>query len=134
MRTLDTIYKGRELNFEENSKLRSAALDNAKENLEFGKKAQDFLKSLPSMMVTTGTGVITASSLGMEPAQLWMLGIGLAGLSYLVNLWIVRAMYVRKQKLYSKQDYERNLYFEQYVTRVCTTLTAMYSDIDRIHK
>ena len=36
--------------------------------------------------------------------------------------------------LYSKQDYERNLYFEQYVTRVCTTLTTMYSDIDRIHK
>jgi len=134
MRTLDTIYKGRELNFGENEKLRSVALDNARENLEFGKKAQDFIKSLPAMTVTTGTGVITASALGMDPLQLWMLGVGLAGLSYMVNLWIVRATYVRKQKLYLKQDYERNLYFEQYVTRVSTTLTSMYLDIDRVHE
>lgn len=134
MRTLDTIYKGRELNFGENEKLRSVALDNARENLEFGKKAQDFVKSLPAMTVTTGTGVITASALGMDPLQLWMLGVGLAGLSYMVNLWIVRAVHVRKQKLYLKQDYERNLYFEQYVTRVSTTLTSMYLDIDRVHE
>ena len=75
MRTLYTIYKGRELNFGENEKLRSVALYNARENLEFGKKAQDFIKSLPVMTVTTGTGVITASVLGMEPLQLWMLGM-----------------------------------------------------------
>lgn len=133
MRTLGTIYKGRELNFEENEKLRSVALDNARENLEFGKNAQDFIKSLPAMTVTTGTGVITASALGMENSQLWMLGVGLAGLSYLVNLWIVRAWHDRKQRLYLKQDYERNLYFEQYVTRVSATLTSMYKDIDRVH-
>ena len=137
MRTLDTVYKGRELNFAENEKLRSVALDNARENLEFGKKAQDFIKSLPAMTVTTGVGVISLNQLPMFQNNnwlLWVLGAGLAGLSYMVNLWIVRAMYVRKQRLYLKQDYERNLYFEQYVTRVSTTLTSMYLDIDRVHE
>ncbi|MCK4698264.1 MAG: hypothetical protein KAT53_08175 [Dehalococcoidia bacterium] len=134
MRTLDTIYKHRELNFDENEKLRSVALDNARENLEFGKKASDFIKSLPAMTVTTGTGVITASALGMEPLQLWMLGILLAGLSYWVNLRVVRWWHAKKQELYLNQDYERNLYFEQYVTRVSTTLTSIYIDIDRVHE
>lgn len=134
MRTLDTIYKYRELNFDENEKLRSVALDNARENLEFGKKASDLIKSLPAMAVFTGTGVITASALGMEPLQLWMLGILLAGLSYWVNLRVVRRWHAKKQELYLNQDYERNLYFEQYVTRVRTTLTSMYLDIDRVHE
>jgi len=38
LRNLDVIYKGRELNFEENEKLRKVYLDSVKENLEFGKK------------------------------------------------------------------------------------------------
>ena len=135
MRTLDTIYKHRELNFDENEKLRSVALDNARENLEFGKKASDFVKSLPAMAVTTGTGVITASEVGgMEPLQLWMLGILLAGLSYWINLRVVRWWHAKKEQLYFNEDYERNLYFEHYVTRVRTTLTSMYLDIDRVHE
>lgn len=135
MRTLDSIYKHRNLNFDENEKLRLAALDNAKENLEFGKKAADFIKSLPAMTVTTGVGItIGIEALGLEPLQLWMLGIGLAGASYWVNLFVVRRWYRNKQKLYMKQDYERQLYYEQYIKRVSTTLTSMYSAINQVHK
>jgi hypothetical protein len=58
-RSLDTIYKGRELNFNENKELRSAYLDSIKEGIDFGKKAQDFLKSLPAMTIAGAGGALT---------------------------------------------------------------------------
>ncbi|MBI4289107.1 MAG: hypothetical protein HY671_11865 [Chloroflexi bacterium] len=135
MRSLDTIYKGRELNFEENEKLRSVYLEDIRDKLEFGNKARDFVKSLPTMTITSGAGVITLSQLLTLPSwALWLLGLVLAGLGFLINLLIVRATRERRQKLYIQQDYERNLYYDQYVTRVGTTLTSLYLDIDRAHK
>jgi len=52
LRGLDIVYKGRQLNFEENDKLRKAFMENAKENIEFGTKTRDYLKSLPTMAIT----------------------------------------------------------------------------------
>lgn len=134
LRSLDTIYKSRELNFEENEKLRSVYLDAIKENLQFGKKAQDLLKSLPTMTIAAGAGVVTVAQLfRLAGWQLWLVGLGLAGLGYLINQGIVSAMRKRQQQLYLEQDYERDLYYEHYVTRVRTTLVSLYLDLDRIH-
>ena len=47
---------------------------------------------------------------------------------------IVRSMRKRTQYLYVKEDYDRDLYYDQYITRVGTTLVSLYRDIDRIHK
>lgn len=33
-----------------------------------------------------------------------------------------------------QQDYDRNLYYEQYMSRVAMTLTSLYLDLDRIHQ
>ncbi len=136
MRTLDTIYKGRELNFKENEELRSVYLDNIKDNLEFGKKAQDVVKSLPTMSVVTAAGTISVSQLfGELPGwSLVLVGLGAAGLGYAINTWIVRAMRKEKQRQYVEQDYERNLYYEQYVSRVRVALTSLYLDLERIHE
>jgi hypothetical protein len=136
MRTLDTIYKGRELNFKENEELRSVYLDSIKNNLEFGKKAQDFFKSLPTMTITTAAGTVSVSQVfqGLPGWSLALVGLGAAGIGYVINLWIVRIMRKEKQRQYIEQDYERNLYYEQYINRVLVALISLYYDLDRIHK
>ena len=135
LRNLDIVYKGRELNFEENEKLRSTYLNAVKETLEFGNSFKDFLKSLPTMTIGSVTGIAFAQSiLKISDERLWGIGLGLAAVSYLVNLLIVKLMRKRKQQLYIIQDYERTLYYEQYVNRTEAVLTSLYNDIDRIHK
>jgi hypothetical protein len=134
LRSLDTIYKGRQLNFEENEKLRSSYLESLKENLEFGNKAKDVLKSLPSMTVASAGGVTVAQMLSISGMTLWLVGLILASFGYWINLVIVRLVREKKQMYYVQQDYERDLYYDQYISRVATTLMALYLDIDRIHK
>ncbi len=134
LRSLDIIHKGRNLNFEENEKLRKANLDLVKENLEFGKNAGDFLKSLPAMVIGGAGGITVAQYFKISDINLWAIGLALASIGYIVNLEVVRLMRKRTQMLYVVQDYERSLYYDQYVTRVAMTLTSLYLDLDRIHK
>jgi len=133
-RSLDIVYKGRQLNFEENEKLRSAYLDSVKESLDFGKKAKDFIKSLPTMTIGAAGGVTVAQAFSISGIQLWAIGLGLAAFGYIVNLLFVRRARKQTQMLYVAQDYERDLYYDQYVTRVSIILTSLYLDLDRIHK
>ncbi|MFQ5613870.1 MAG: hypothetical protein ACE5H9_17250 [Anaerolineae bacterium] len=133
-RSLDTIYKGRQLNFEENGKLRSVYLDSVRDSFDFGSKAKDFLKSLPTMTIGTAGGMTIAQALGLSGSVLWAVGLILAAAGYLVNLWFVRRARRQTQLLYIAQDYERGLYYDQYVSRVAVILTSLYLDINRIHK
>jgi len=135
MRSLDTVFKGRNLNFEENEKIRVAYLDNVTDTLSFGKKANDFVKSLPTMAIVTAGGTVPiVEFLNLKPPAIWAISIGLAGLGFLINIGIVRLMRRRSQNLYIQQDYDRTLYYDQYVKRVATILTSLYLDLDRIHK
>jgi hypothetical protein len=134
LRSFDTIYKGRELNFEENEKMRSAYLDTVKENLDFGNKAKDLLKSLPTMTIGSAGGVTLASILGLKGNLLIAVGLGLAAIGFLINVLIVRLMRKRTQMLYVKEDYDRDLYYDQYVARVAMTLASLYLDLNRHHE
>lgn len=133
-RSLDVVYKGRQLNFEENEKLRKTYLDSVQESLDFGKKAQDVLKSLPAMTVTGAVGVTLGDWLGASTVQMWAIGLGLAAVGYFINVIVVRSARKRTQRLYVQQDYERSLYYDQYIRRVTMILTSLYRDLDRIHK
>ena len=133
-RSLDTVYKGRNLNFDENEKLRTAYLDSVKEGIEFGKKAQAFVKSIPAMTISAATGVTVAQALKLNDLNLWAVGLVLAAVGYLINLYFVRWARDRTQQLYVSQDYERNIYYDQYITRVDVILTSLYLDLNRIHK
>ena len=133
-RSLDTVYKGRQLNFEENEKLRSSYLNSVKESVEFGKKAQDFLKSLPTMTIGAAGGVTLAQAFEITGIQLWAIGLALAAIGYFVNLHFVRRARKRTQMLYIAQDYDRSLYYDKYIKRVSIILTSLYLDLDRIHK
>lgn len=140
LRSLDTVYKGRTLNFYENEQLREAYLNNVRDSLNFGKSFQDFLKSLPTMTITAAGGLTFFQWLGQrfalfeDPVVLWLLGLGLAGAGYGVNLWFVSLSRRQTQMNYVRQDYDRGLYYEQYVNRVSLILTALMSDLERLHE
>ena len=114
--------------------LSSHHLDSVNENLDFGNKAKDLLKSLPAMSIGGAGSVTVAQALGLQGLKLWSVGIALTGLGYIVNLIAVRLMRRGKQLLYVRQDYERGLYYDQYLSRVAVALTSLYLDLDRVHK
>jgi hypothetical protein len=133
LRSIETAHKGRDLNFEENEKLRTAYLESVRESISSGTKAQDILKSLPTMTIGAAGGVTIAQAFGISGIPLWGLGLVLAALGYLVNLWFVRRGRRQTQLLYVTQDYERDLYFEQHLSRVTTILLGLFLDLERIH-
>jgi predicted DNA binding CopG/RHH family protein len=47
LRSLEIVLKGRNLNFDENQKIKDIYLENVKDNIAFGNTAKDFFKSLP---------------------------------------------------------------------------------------
>lgn len=137
-RILGTIYRWRELNFRENEKLREAYLENAKENIEFGVTVKDFLKSLPTASLATAGGAVAVSELSffqdLTSSQMGLVYLGFAAAGYFVNMLVIRPISRRyQQRLYVEQDYERNLYYEHYVTQVGTVLHSLYLDLDLIH-
>jgi hypothetical protein len=142
VRSLEVIYKGRELNFEENEKLRQAYIDNVQDSIQFGSRAKDYLKALPSMVIAgpgvAGTlGPTLVDLFGFQEYQtlfLWGFGAVTAGLGYLIYWGIVLLGRKKTQMLYVKQDYERNLYYDQYVARIKSALEGLYEDIDRLHE
>lgn len=143
IRGLEIILKGRNLNFDENEKLRKAYMENVQEGIQFGSKAKDYLKALPTMAiagpgVTSVLGPTLADLFGIEKVNqtlfLWGFGAAMAGLGYLIYSGFVLGTRKRTQQLYVAHDYERNLYYEHYITRVKATLTGLYLDIDRLHK
>lgn len=136
LRSLDTVYRGRELNFEENEKLRKTYLEAVQKNIEFGKKAMDYLKTLPTMVIS-GTGGVTAAELLFKVFDIRFLaivGLFFAGLGFLGHLIYVRLTRNFKLNLYVTQDYERNLYYEQYVNRVTAILQNLYDELDHLHQ
>ena len=143
VRNLEIIYKGRQVNFEENEKLRQGYLDNAQESIEFGKKAKDYLNALPTMVIAgpgvAGTlGPTLATAVGIDPNYetlfLWGFAAALSGIGYWIHWLFMKRGREKNQKLYVLQDYERNTYYEQYIARVQATLTGLYQDIDRLHE
>lgn len=134
-RSLEVVHKGRQLNFKENEVLRSSSLDAIKNSIEFGTSSRDFLKALPTMTIAGSGGTIAIGQLlGISGASLWLVGLLFAGIGYFLNLWVVKANRTRKQQYYITQDYERSLYYEQYIARVTIILSALYAELEGIHK
>jgi len=74
LRSLETISKGRELHPQGNARLREVYLESVGDNIDFGNKARDFLKALPTMAISTGGGVTVAEALKITGVSLWGLG------------------------------------------------------------
>lgn len=133
LRSLDVIYKSRQDNFKENEKLRASYMQSITDSLEFGKKAEDFLKSLPTMTITAAGGVTIGQALGFSTVYIWALALGLGAAGYMLNLWFVSRSRRQTQMQLIQHDYDRNLYYKQYIERVAYVLMSLYYELDRIH-
>ena len=163
LRTIHTIYKGRDLNFKENERLRLASLKSVEESIEFGTKLKDVLKSLPGMTI----GGVSGATIGERLATLYpvpsgtpipsgtpvpsflstlldtfsesdillwtMVALGIV-IGFLLNWLFLAWIGRRRQRLYFMQDYERNLYYYQYLRQVRRILKSLYLDLDQIHE
>ncbi|HET6347763.1 MAG TPA: hypothetical protein VFH88_01640, partial [Candidatus Krumholzibacteria bacterium] len=134
MRSLETVYKGRELNFKENAILRESYLKTIEETQNFGTQTSDFLKGLPAMVVGGAGGVTLGEYLHLSPIQLWAVGLGLAAVGFGIKTIFVKKARTQTQHLYVAQDYERDCYYEQYVERVKDILMGLLLDLEHIHK
>jgi len=135
LRNLDIIHKKRNRDFRENEQLRDAYFETVKDNLDFGNRAGDFLKSLPAVAIGGAGGLTLTQALGMTESGLWLwvFGLALAAAGYLVNLVVVRVMRRRKQMITILLDYEKGLYYERYLNRAAMLMTTLVADLDLIH-
>ena len=156
LRTLNTIYKGRNLNFDENNELRTAYLESMKESIDYGSRLKDILTGLPTTSVGAAGGVTFAESLlrdsenaisnvnaiapvsnsasSAPPIQYWLIVLGFAALGFLAGWVFVWLRGRRTQRLFVRRDYERKLYFCLYLWRVHAVFASLYDDVCRIYK
>jgi hypothetical protein len=158
LRSIHTIYKGRNLNFDENEELRAAYLKSMKESIDYGFRVKDILKSLPTALIGA-TGGLTLTSIIDESKtnvsnkpingtdvlsfvnkalsnvafQKFLLVTTFTLLGFLVG-WVLIWWRGRKTwKLYVRRDYERNLYFSLYLKQVTTILESLYESVCQIY-
>lgn len=134
LRTLNTVWKGRELNFDENEKLRLAYLDSARERARFGNTMKDFLKALPTVTVSSAGSVAAFDYVGVSGILLLAIGLIVAGISYLAHVGWMRSKRKERERQYVTHDYERDLYYAEYVNKVKRVLISLYDRVQEIHK
>lgn len=64
------------------------------------------------MTIGAAGGVTVSQALNISGVSLWAIGLVLATVGYLVNLWFVSRARDKAQLLYVNQDYERGLYYD----------------------
>lgn len=140
LRSIHTIYKGRELNFKDTDKLRDATLEAVKSYSQFGKELKDYLKPLP-LALTIGTGggvtlVYVTDFFGKNISNVVLLFVSLlfAGIGIFAYMLFVRYLGWKKKRLFIQQDYERSLYYRYYLNRVENILKSLYQELNQIHK
>jgi hypothetical protein len=140
-RDLVIIINGRNLNFDEVKKLRDTETENIQYYSQF---TTDLQSSIPriSGMTIGGVGVAVPLSLLLEPyfpsnlkgyALLLMLAFG-AAIGYIFNGAIVIPWIRRKKQMENiKLDYDKDLFYKQYVERSKAALIALYMTVDGYH-
>jgi hypothetical protein len=134
LRSLATVYCARELNFKENEVLRLEYLNFVKENINFGSELKDWLKALPTMAIGGITGITLATEFKTPDSMVWMTGILFSVLGFFVYEWWIVYSCRRKQWTYILLDFERTLYYKQYLKRVNRILENLYWDLNNLHK
>ena len=137
-RTLDTIYKGRELNFKENEKLRQSSLDSIQDVIQFGTRGKDLVRSLPGLAIGSAGGVTLLNVFypgGSPPGYAtWGIGVVAAALGFLVYQAAMLLSRRWKEQNYIREDYDRGLYYQQYVQRTERALRGLYDEACAAHR
>ena len=143
LRNLNVVYKGRNLDFQENEKLRNAYLEAIRADVEFGTGIHEFLRNLPAMVTGSIVAIIVGMTVGSETDISQYTGLQkiLAGavilVAALIGFWVKRLFtwlsVKKKKRLYVLQDYERNLYFKNYLKKGEKILQELLMELHTIH-
>lgn len=132
-RSLQTVYKGRDLHFKENAKLREEGLEAVKDASTYGVKLEDVLKS----WFGTGVGGVAGAAagifgeLGLGKTLGLLIGSGAVGL--VINAGFAARGRKKRQALYVRQDYERTVYYIEYLRQVQNILERLYGSLQDEH-
>lgn len=138
VRMLETVRKGRDLNFSQLEKLMDIELDYVKSAEGGGTNLEGILKSfiqaVPAILLggTTGLSIALLSNLPLvQTGALIILGtLGVYGLgigwSWVVAQWRLSS--------YVQRDYRRNLYYRDWFDRVRVELDGLYESVDNLHQ
>lgn len=140
VRNLGTIYNGRELNFQQNDKLRNVYLTSIADDITFGDSIRDYAKTLPSIIIVGGGGLVISLiakrylDFTISTLDVLLIAIIFAALGFFISL-IIRKWGVSKRiRQLMWQDHERNVYYEQYLNRASIELTNLYRVLLNIQK
>ena len=136
-RTIGAAHKHFDNDIVGNTKLRQNTNDRIADSVKFGTELGDAFKSAPAIIFGSASGVgllvsIFQVQLTAETTVLATAFFG--GASYLVSvIWVRKTSYLKERELI-RQDYEKCLYYDQYVRRSREALLGLYNDMNCIHE
>lgn len=140
-RSLANVYAARKLNFEEAQKMRASQMQQIESYSRLTANWQSAWPRVMSVGLGGSAGALTLTDLlketfkSVNPAvlQALLFVIG-ATLLYLLNEFFVLPWVRRRIMMENvRWDYDRNLYYDQFVDRTKGALISLYLDVDRAH-
>lgn len=136
-RDLVTITNGRNLNFAEVKELRDKEMEKLNQNSQFTTNLQSSIPKISGMTIGgVGISILFTKIVPIfeEGYFLPVLAIG-AAISYVIDgLYFIPRTNEKIQNQKVKLDYDRNLYYMQYINRSREALKALYISADRYHR
>jgi hypothetical protein len=139
-RTLQTTISGRDLNMKEEDQLREESQKNILYFSQFSSNLQSIIPRIGSMTIVGAGGGIAVTELFEQvlqelPDYVLPLTIAFAAaVGYLLHGLVVVPIVKRKlQRDKIQADYNRDLYYTQYVNRAKETLKDLYMSLERLH-
>jgi hypothetical protein len=140
-RSLQTIIAGRDLNMKEEDQLREESQKNILYFSQFSSDLQSIIPRIGSMTIVGAGGGIAVTELFGEilqelPSYVFPLIIALAAaIGYLLHGLVVVPIVKKKlQRDKIRADYDRDLYYMQYIGRTTEILKDLYESLERIHR
>jgi hypothetical protein len=139
-RSLQTIIAGRDLNMKEEDQLREESQKNILYFSQFSSNLQSIIPRIGSMTIAGAGGGIAVTELfgqilqGLPDYVLPLIIAFAAAIGYLLHGLVVVPIVKRKlQRDKIRADYNRDLYYFQYITRTQDTLKDLYESVQRSH-
>jgi len=133
VRSLRTIYNGRELNDKQIAELRKTYLKFIREKETLTRKFLDNLLAPASAATVSGGGIYLLIK-DANDTLLNIFSVASGIVIFIATYWLMNRRYTRLMKEYIRYDYEQTQFYEQYLRRVADSLNILYKDLMRIHR
>lgn len=136
LKSINTLRKGRELNYADNKILREVYLESISQKFDLISKLKDFVKNLPAITIAGAGGLVFAEGTvkNVDSTDKFFFAMLFALVGYGINQLINRYLLQRKQLNYIKEDYQTTCYYENYLDRVETTLHNLFDELETLHQ